>query len=60
MTRTSVLITLLAADAGKFAVLQHTQQPHLRLQRHLADLVQKKRAAVRLFESALTLRCVRR
>ena len=41
-----------AADRSEFAGLQHPQQPGLRLQRHVADLVQKQRAALRLLEFA--------
>src|SRR6266446_3241513 len=41
-----------AADDGELALLQYTQQPGLRLQRHVADLVQEQRAASGLFEAA--------
>src|SRR5205085_2529568 len=54
------LQNFIAADARKLAVLQHAQQTHLRRQTHLADLIEKERAAVRLFKSAApTLACVR-
>src|SRR5688500_164888 len=42
---------LASADARELAVLQHTEQPDLCLQRHLADLVEEKRSAVSLFEA---------
>jgi hypothetical protein len=34
-----------AADGGVFALLQHAQQPCLRFHRHVADFVEKQRAA---------------
>ena len=40
------------ADGGVFALLQHPQQPRLRLHRHVADFVEKQRAAFGLFEPA--------
>ena len=43
-----------AADGGVFALLQHAQQPRLRLHRHVADLVEEQRAALRLLEAAGT------
>lgn len=45
---------LVAAHAVKLAVRQHSQQPGLNFQRHIADFIQKQRAAVRLFKSTLT------
>ena len=50
----------LAADAHDLAVLDDAQQPHLRGQRQLADLVEEQRAAVGLFEPALAARRPRR
>ena len=44
---------LAAADALEAAVLQDAQQPHLRRQRQLADLVEEQRAAVGALEPAL-------
>ena len=41
-----------AADRGVFALLQHAQQAGLRLHRHVADLVEKQRAALGLLEAA--------
>ena len=41
-----------AADRGVFALLQHAQQPGLRLHRHVADLVEEQRAALGLLEPA--------
>src|SRR4051794_21075676 len=46
---------LLAAYARKFTVLQHTQETDLRVERHFADLVEKQRSAISLFEPADTL-----
>ncbi len=42
----------LAADAEEFAFREHAQQPRLKSERHVADLVQEQRAAVRLLEPA--------
>ena len=42
----------LAAHAAEAPFLQDTQQPRLQLQRHLADLVEEDRAAVRELEGA--------
>ena len=39
-----------AADGGVFAFLQNAQQPGLRFQRHVADLVEKQAAALGLLE----------
>ena len=41
-----------AADRRILALLQHAQQPRLRLHRHVADLVEEQRAAFRLLEAA--------
>ena len=41
-----------AADGGVFALLQHPQQPGLRLHRHVADFVEKQRSAFGLLEPA--------
>ena len=49
-----------AADRGVFALLQHAQQPGLRLERHVADLVEKQRAALGLLEAADAARGARR
>jgi outer membrane PBP1 activator LpoA protein len=45
----------LSADAIELAFRQHAQQPRLQLRRHVADLVEEQRAAVRLLEAAATL-----
>ena len=50
--RTSVVERFIGADAGKRSVLQHAQQFHLDGKRHVADFVEEKRAAVRLFEAS--------
>src|SRR6185503_19310979 len=41
-----------AADGSVFALLQYAQQPRLRFHRHVADLVEKQRAALGLLEAA--------
>jgi hypothetical protein len=41
-----------AADAVVLAIRQHPQQPHLKVRRHIADLVQEQRAALGLLEAA--------
>ena len=41
-----------AAHARELAVLQHAQQLRLHRRRHVADLVEEERAAVRLLEAA--------
>ena len=51
MIRTSVRIGVRAADGRVFALLQHAEQPRLRLHRHVADLVEEERAAFRLLEA---------
>ena len=45
-----------AANRRVFALLEHAQQPRLRLHRHVADLVEEQRAALGLLEAA---RCER-
>ena len=52
MTRTSTIIGPLAANALQLAFLQHAQQLRLHRQRHVADLVEEQRPAVRLLELA--------
>ena len=42
----------IAADAGEFAFLQHAQDLSLQGQRHVADFVEKQRAAIALLEAA--------
>ena len=42
----------IAADALEGALLQHPQQLHLHLQRHVADLVEEQRAALGKLEAA--------
>jgi hypothetical protein len=49
-----------AADGRVFALLQHAQQPGLRLHRHVADLVEEQRAALGLLEAAGGRGCWRR
>ena len=41
-----------ATDGGEFAFLQHAQQPRLRLERHVADFIEKQGPAMRLLEPA--------
>src|SRR5439155_9877412 len=41
-----------AADGRVLALLQDAQEPRLRLHRHVADLVEKERAALGLLETA--------
>ena len=43
---------LLSADPLERAVLEHAQQPHLRVERQLANLVEEQRAAVGALEPA--------
>jgi hypothetical protein len=43
---------LVATDAVELAVRQHAQQPRLQVEGHVADLVEKQRAAVGLLEAA--------
>jgi len=43
------------AEAARRALLEHAQQLHLRLRRHLADLVEQQRAAVAVLELALAV-----
>lgn len=46
----------LATDAVKLAFGQHAQQARLQRRGHVADLVEKQRAAVGLFEATATQR----
>ncbi len=43
---------LVAAERHHLAILDHVQQPRLQCERHVADLVQEQRAAVRLQNAA--------
>ena len=45
----------LSADAIELALREHAQQPRLQLRRHVADLVEEQRAAVRLLEAPAAL-----
>ena len=56
MIRTFDLDRRAAADRGVFALLQHAQETRLRFDRHVADFVEKERAAFGLLEAA---RCAR-
>ena len=51
---------LRAADARHDAVLQHAQHLRLRGETHVADLVEKQRAAIRLLELARAIAQSRR
>lgn len=42
------------AHAVKLSICQHAQQSGLYIQRHIADFIQEKRAAVSLFKASLT------
>ena len=53
--RTSTPIWPRAADALHRALLEHAQQFHLHLGRHVADLVEEQGAAIGLLEPALML-----
>ena len=53
ISRKSALHRLGAANRPELALLQHPQQLGLQPQRHLADLVEQDRAAVRQLEQAL-------
>jgi hypothetical protein len=46
----------LGANTHDFPVLKDAEQPHLCRERQLADLVEKQRAAISLFEPALPAR----
>ena len=46
---------LMAADAIEGDVREHAQKPRLQLRRHVADLVEKERAAFGLLEAAAAL-----
>ena len=52
MMRASVGWSSLSADALEGVLLQDAQELHLEVQRHLADLVEEQRAAVRRLEAA--------
>ena len=52
ITRTSHTYRLLAADASQGTLLQDVQQHPLRLQRQIADFVEKERAAISQFKAA--------
>ena len=60
ITRTSTLISLVAAQAPQRALLEHAQQLRLGAGRQLADLVEEQRAAVRQLEAALAAVAARR
>ena len=60
MMRTSRLDRRAPADGGVLALLQHAQQPRLRVERHVADLVEEQRAALGLLEAALACASARR
>ena len=49
-----------AADAFKFAFLQHAQQFHLERRREFTDLIKKHRAAIGDFQPPFLLRRARR
>ena len=51
------LLDLRGTDLHILAVLQHTEQHHLRAHRQLADLVEEERTAVRLLEIPLAGLC---
>ena len=46
MMRTLILIVCVPAHALELALLEHAQELHLHLGRHLADLVEEERAVV--------------
>ena len=46
----------LSADAVILAVLQHAQQTHLQIRRHVADFIEEQRAAFGLLKAALSRR----
>ena len=50
--RTFVLIGVRPPTRRVLALLQNAQQPRLRFQRHVADLVEKQRSAVGLLEAS--------
>ncbi len=50
--RTLVLIGVRPPTVVYSLLLQHAQQAGLRLHRHVADLVEEQRAALRLLEAA--------
>jgi primosomal protein N'' len=47
ITRTLTGTVLRATDPCDLARLEHAQQAHLQVERHLGDLVEEQRAAVR-------------
>ena len=49
--RTFVRIGVASPYRNIFALLQNAQQPGLRIHRHVADLVEKQRSALRLLEA---------
>ncbi len=51
-TRTSTGVSVFAAQAAHFVILQHAQQLGLRRRGHLADFVEQQRAAVGQLEAA--------
>ena len=55
MMRTSARELVVAADAHEAARLEHAQQVHLHVGRHLGDLVEEQRAAVGALEAAAVL-----
>ena len=55
MTRTSVRIVSVEPTRLTVARLEHAQQAHLQVERHLGDLVEEQRAAVRALEEAVVL-----
>ena len=55
MTRTSVSITAVDPTRLTAVALEHAQQLDLQVERHLGDLVEEQRAAVRALEEAVVL-----
>jgi hypothetical protein len=51
MTRTRRRNFLIAADTAEATCLEHTQQPHLHIHRHLGHFVQEQRSAVGTLEA---------
>ena len=56
ITRVSTVRLFRRADWSNFSFLQHAQQFHLHCRRHLADLIEKNRAAVCCFKESLAIR----
>ena len=48
----------MATHTVKVSIREHTQQPRLQLQRHIANFVQKQSAALGLFKASTPL-CLR-